>query len=84
MLVKVGPRGQITIPKSLRKWMNIKPGDSVTLTTIDDYVMLRPVTKTLFDMVGSIPVDGPLDFDALQEEIKQHVADKVMRSLNNE
>ncbi|MFQ5400362.1 MAG: AbrB/MazE/SpoVT family DNA-binding domain-containing protein [Anaerolineae bacterium] len=84
MLVKVGPRGQITIPKSLRKRMNIKPGDSVTLTMIDDYVMLRPVTKTLFDMVGSIPVDGPLDFDVLQEEIKQHVADKVMRSLNNE
>lgn len=82
MLVKVGPRGQITLPKSLRQRMNIKPGDSVTLTEIDDYVMLRPVTKTLFDMVGSISVDGPLDFDAIQEEIKEHVAEKVMRSLN--
>ena len=84
MLVKVSTRGQITLPKSIRRALGIKPGDSVALTAVDDYVMLRPVTKTLFDMVGILPANGPLDFDELQEEMKQHVVDKVLGSQENE
>lgn len=83
MLVKVGPRGQITIPKSLRNMMSLKPGDSVTLTMIDDYVMLRPVTETLFDMRGSIPVDGPQDFDAIRDRVRQLVAEDVVKGMEN-
>lgn len=84
MLVKVSTRGQITLPKSIRRALGIKPGDSIALTAVDDYVMLRPVTQTLFDMVGILPTNGPLDFDELHEEMKQHVADKVLGSQENE
>lgn len=84
MIVKVGPRGQITIPKVLRESLGVKPGDSVVLTKIDDEVKLRPVTETIFDLVGSIPVDGPQDFDELREKARQHVAQKVLRELEDD
>ena len=84
MLVKVSAKGQITLPKALRNVMDIQPGDSIALTQIDDHVELRPVTKTLFDMVGVMPVDGPLDFQALREETRRYVAEKVMGELEDE
>lgn len=84
MLVKVGPRGQITIPKSLRDAVHLNPGDSVALTLDGNELKMRPVTTTIFDLIGSIPVDGPLDFDALHEEMKEYVAQKVLKSLEDE
>lgn len=84
MLLKVNAKGQITLPKSLRKELGIKPGDSVLLTQRDDGFVLTPVTKTLFDMVGTISVENPIDFEALREETKRYVAKKVMQSLDDE
>lgn len=84
MLLKVSAKGQITLPKAMRDALDIKPGDSIAITQVGDHVELRPVTTTLFDMVGIIPVDGPIDFQLLREETKQYVTEKVMRSLEDE
>lgn len=84
MLVKVSAKGQITLPKEIRKSLDIEPGDTLALTNMGDYVQLRPVTKTLFDMIGSILVDGPIDFDVLREQTRQYVAEQVMKGLENE
>jgi AbrB family looped-hinge helix DNA binding protein len=84
MLVKVGPRGQITIPRALRQSLGIKPGDSVAIIQVDGELKLRPITKTIFDLVGSIRVDKALDFDAIHEEVKEYVAQKVLKTLENE
>jgi AbrB family looped-hinge helix DNA binding protein len=81
MLVKIGPRGQITIPKSLRRSLDIKPGDSLAITQTNGELTLQPVKGTIFDLVGSIPVDGPQDFDEIREKAKQHVAQKVVKEL---
>jgi AbrB family looped-hinge helix DNA binding protein len=84
MLAKVSAKGQITLPKALRDMMNIQPGDNISVTPMNDHIELRPVTKTLFDVVGIMPVDGPLDFQALREETQRYVAEKVMREMEDE
>ncbi len=84
MLLKVGPRGQITIPKSLRTMLKIEPGDSFAVTQTDGNLVLQPVQGDIFGLLGSIPVDGIQDFDQLREKAKQHVAQKVMRDLAND
>ena len=84
MLVKVSAKGQITLPKNIRQNLNIKPGDSVAITQRDDELVLTPITKTLFDMRGIIPVSGPLDFDALIEQAKRVVAEDVIAGMSNE
>lgn len=83
MLVKVNAKGQITLPKEIRKSLNIEPGDTIALTGMGDHVQLRPVTITLFDLIGSIPVDGPIDFDEIREQTRQYVAEQVMEGLEN-
>ncbi len=84
MLVKVSAKGQITLPKDVREALNIQPGDSIAITRVDDHLELRPVTATLFDMIGIHPVDGPIDFQALREETKRYVVEKVMGGMENE
>lgn len=81
MLVKIGPRGQITIPKSLRKSLGIKPGDSVTIVQKGDELTLRPVTETIFDLRGSIQVTEPQDFEELRNRARTHVAKQVIEAL---
>lgn len=81
MLVKIGPRGQITIPKSLRRSLGVKPGDSLAITQANDELILHPVQGTIFDLVGSIPVDRLQDFDEIREKARRHVAQKVAKEL---
>jgi AbrB family looped-hinge helix DNA binding protein len=83
MLVKVSTKGQITLPKDLRQSLGIEPGSSVMISRRDDVLVLRPVTETLFDLIGSIPVEGSQDFALIREEIRQYVAEKAMEPLQN-
>lgn len=79
MLVKMNPRGQITLPKYLRLALNLKAGDGIMLTQRDDELVLRPVTETLYDLRGSVLVDGVQDFEAVIEEAKQQLAEDAAR-----
>ena len=42
-LVKVKHRGQVTIPHSLRKKLNISEGDYIKLDEVENGLVLRPV-----------------------------------------
>lgn len=84
MLIKVGPRGQITIPKSYRKSLNIEPGDSVVIIQAEGQLYLRPVPETIFNMRGAVQVSVPQDLEAVLEETKKIVARQIAGSLNNE
>jgi AbrB family looped-hinge helix DNA binding protein len=42
MTHRVGPKGQVVIPKHLRDELGIEPGDEVTFWRDDDHVALRP------------------------------------------
>jgi AbrB family looped-hinge helix DNA binding protein len=42
MTHRVGPKGQVVIPKQLRDELGIEPGDEVTFWRDDDHVALRP------------------------------------------
>jgi AbrB family looped-hinge helix DNA binding protein len=65
----VGRRGYITIPRNIRRQIGIKEGDRVTLVVQGDHIVLRPITQTLLDLRGSVPVTGPQDFDAIRKQV---------------
>ncbi len=77
MKVKVSPKGQITIPKSVREIYNIQPGDSIVFVLREENLVLQPVAETLFDLRGSVSVTERQDFDAVLEEAKRLVAEEV-------
>lgn len=69
MFVKVSPKGQITIPKEMRQQLAIKPGDTLVIFATEEDLVLQPVTETIFDLAGTIPVpkEGPLTISAIRE-----------------
>lgn len=42
MTHRVGPKGQVVIPKELRDALGIEPGDEVSFWRHDDHVVVRP------------------------------------------
>ncbi|MGH3693742.1 MAG: AbrB/MazE/SpoVT family DNA-binding domain-containing protein [Pseudonocardiaceae bacterium] len=43
MTARVGPKGQVVIPKQLRLQLGIEPGDEVEFWRDGDHVAVRPV-----------------------------------------
>ena len=55
----------------------IEKGDRVVFVRRDDEVDLHPLTQTLLDLRGSVPVSGPQDFTAIREQVREAHAQKV-------
>lgn len=67
--IKVGRRGQITIPSEIRRRMGLQEGHSLAIIRVDDQLILRPITETLLDLRGSVHVEGPQDFSAIRRKV---------------
>lgn len=67
MTHKVGPKGQVVIPKDLRDAFGIEPGDEVTFWRDGDHVAVRP-TRT------AVPLKGRLRGTDLVEELQRERA----------
>ena len=46
MTHRVGPKGQVVIPKDLRDELGIEAGDEVSIWRHDDHVAVRPTSST--------------------------------------
>jgi AbrB family looped-hinge helix DNA binding protein len=68
MTYKVGPKGQVVLPKRIRERLGIKPGDSVAVEQRDDEVRIRRVDLK-DDLFGSLPAS---DLDPLRELEAEH------------
>lgn len=67
LIVRIGRRGQITLPRALRRQWGLREGDRVAFIPFGDRFLLQPVGKTLLDLRGSVPVEGPQDLDAVRQ-----------------
>lgn len=52
--VKVLPKGQITLPKEMRKSLGIKEGDTLVIEKSDGDIVLKK-GKTIHDYIGFLP-----------------------------
>jgi AbrB family looped-hinge helix DNA binding protein len=65
----VGRRGQITLPKAIRTWLDLQEGDRVVFARRGDEVVLQPLTHTLVELRGSVPVPVAQDFAAVRRQV---------------
>ena len=68
---KVGRRGQITLPRDIRRTLNIREGDYIAFVQRGDEVVLQPLTQTLLDLRGSVLVAGPQDFTEIRQKVRK-------------
>ncbi len=81
MLLTMSSKGQITIPKSVRDSLNLEAGDTIALIQVNDEIILKPVKKTIFDLVGLIPpLDSPPSEQEIREATIQYVVSRYQES----
>jgi AbrB family looped-hinge helix DNA binding protein len=76
----MGRRGQITLPREIRRRMKADEGDQIAFIIDGEQVVIKPITRTLLDLRGSVPVSGEQDFDAIR---KQVIAGRAKRGSEN-
>jgi antitoxin PrlF len=79
----VTSKGQITIPKEIRDALRLKPGDQVDFVLgADGIVRLRPVTRSIMELMGILKWDGPpVSVEQMNESIRQAVVERYKRSI---
>jgi AbrB family looped-hinge helix DNA binding protein len=77
--IKVGRRGQITLPMLVRRKYGLQEGDRIALIEQGDQMILRPITQTLLNLRGSVKVSESQDFPAIRERVIRDHAAKVAR-----
>lgn len=67
MTYKVGPKGQVVLPKVLRDELGIRPGDEVEVVRRDDEIIVRPAIGSAAALRGLLKQPGgrPLTDDLL-------------------
>lgn len=78
--VKVLPKGQITLPKKVRKKFGIKEGDSLVLEEEKDKIVLKK-GKTIFDYIGILPNLG-MSIEEMREKAIEEVAKERAKSIH--
>lgn len=79
LVAKVGRRGQMTVPRTIRRWLNLREGDRVAFLRRGNEVLLEPLTATLRDLRGSVPVTAPQDFASVRRQIIAERARRVTK-----
>lgn len=78
---RVGRRGQITLPCEVRRRIKVAEGDRIGFVLDGDQVIIKPLNRSLFDLRGSVKVDGEQDFDAIR---KAMITQRAKRDTANE
>jgi len=66
---KIGRRGQMTVPAVVRRLLHLSEGDRVAFIRRGDDIVLQPLTTSLLDLRGSVPVSGPQDLAAIRKRV---------------
>ena len=75
-------KGQMTIPKEVRKALNLRPSEKIIVVVEGNQAILKPLRGNLLDLGGSIKIPGeekPIDFRKVREEVKKKMAKKIIR-----
>jgi AbrB family looped-hinge helix DNA binding protein len=76
---KITSKGQITLPKEVRRLLNVDAGAVVVFEKEDDKVIVR-TAKTLREFKGFLKgKSAPTDFDVMRDTAKKHLGDKLGR-----
>jgi AbrB family looped-hinge helix DNA binding protein len=74
-------KGQTTIPKDIRNYLNLAPNDKILYLMEGNKVVIKPLKGNILDLKGSVKTkDKPIDFKKLRSETKKKVARKIVEA----
>lgn len=81
-IVAISAKGQVTIPKEVRKAMDLKSADRVLIILDGEQAVIKPIRGNLLDIGGSIaiPEGGkPIDFKKVRESLQKKLARRMAK-----
>jgi AbrB family looped-hinge helix DNA binding protein len=66
---RIGRRGQITLPREVRRRIKVDEGDQIAFIIEGEQVIIKALTQSLQDLRGSVKVTDEQDFDAIRKEV---------------
>ena len=73
-------KGQTTIPKDVREFLNIKPNDKILYLMEGNKVIIKPLKGNILDLKGSVKTkDKPIDFKKLRRETQKKIARRIIQ-----
>lgn len=73
-------RGQITIPKRIRKALHLEANDKITILLKDDMLILKPIKGNILDIGASIKIPGdekPINFKKVRKQMVRKIAEEA-------
>ncbi len=77
---KITSKGQLTLPKEIRKILDVHAGSVVVFEKEDEKIVIKPA-KTIRELKGVLKGLGrKTDFDEMRKKSKEYVGKKVAQS----
>jgi len=70
-------KGQMTIPKEVRKALNLRPSEKVIIVVEGDQAIIKPLRGSILDIGGTINIghqEKPIHFRKVREKVKKQIA----------
>ena len=73
-------KGQVTIPKSIRRALDLRSKDRLLFTVENDHIVIIPLrSRPLTDLFCALPVDRPFPgHEAIREELRQELGQHIV------
>lgn len=76
---KITSKGQITLPKAVRKLLNVQKGNVIVFERENDKIVIKPA-RTLRDFKGLLKsIDKGENFDEIRKKVKKHVGKRAIQ-----
>ena len=70
-------KGQMTIPREVRKALNLKPSEKVVIVVEGDQAIIKPLRGNILDIGGTVNIgdqEKPIHFCKVREKVRRQVA----------
>lgn len=76
----ISTKGQVTIPKSIRDYFNLKESDKLAFAIIGDNLIVKPIKKDFLEFGASVkPINKPEDFNEIRQKVMKKVTQKIAK-----
>ena len=82
---KITSKGQTTVPKEVRKRLNLKPGDKIIWYFDGEKLVVRAKNKSILDLAGMLHRPGmkALTIEEINDAIGDAAAESAMAGLKS-
>lgn len=79
-IVILKPKGQMTIPKEVRRALNLNPTEKIIIIVEGNHAIIKPLKGNILDIGGSMKISGKeklIDFKAVRENVRKAITIKA-------